>query len=84
MNAKNPAQKLVELGQSIWYDNISKDLLDSGELERLIAEAGVRGLTSNPTIFDNAISGSSLYDSCLLYTSPSPRDATLSRMPSSA
>jgi len=61
--AANPAQKLSEFGQSIWYDNISKDLLDKGELARLIKEDGVRGLTSNPTIFEKAIGGSSLYDS---------------------
>jgi transaldolase len=58
----NPAQKLSEFGQSIWYDNISKDLLDKGELARLIEEDGVKGLTSNPTIFEKAIGGSSLYD----------------------
>ncbi len=60
--SNNAAQKLAKLGQSIWYDNISKELLNSGELARLISEWGVRGLTSNPTIFDNAISNGSLYD----------------------
>ena len=58
----NPAQQLIKFGQSVWYDNISRDLLDNGELKRLIMEWGVRGLTSNPTIFDKAISSSSLYD----------------------
>ncbi len=58
----NPAQELIKFGQSIWYDNISKDLLDKGELKRLINECGVRGVTSNPTIFDNAISKSNSYD----------------------
>jgi transaldolase len=53
--------KLHQLGQSIWYDNLSRDVLNSGELKSLI-EAGVRGLTSNPTIFKNAIADSNLYD----------------------
>lgn len=58
----NPAQKLINLGQSIWYDNISRDLIKNGELERLISEWGVRGVTSNPSIFEKAIASSSLYD----------------------
>ena len=58
----NSAQKLITHGQSLWYDNISRDIIDNGELKRMIAEWGVRGLTSNPTIFDQAISKSSLYD----------------------
>jgi transaldolase len=45
----------------MWYDNISRDLLDSGELARLIASAGVRGVTSNPTIFQKAMTGSPAY-----------------------
>lgn len=61
--AGNPSQELIKFGQSIWYDNISKELLDKGDLKRLIDECGVRGVTSNPTIFDNAISKSSAYDS---------------------
>ena len=58
---KNAAQQLFEFGTSVWYDNISRDILKNGELKRLIAEWGVRGVTSNPTIFDKAIS-SSTYD----------------------
>jgi transaldolase/glucose-6-phosphate isomerase len=54
-------QELARLGQSIWYDNIRRGLLDSGELAALV-EAGVSGLTSNPTIFDKAIAGSADYD----------------------
>jgi transaldolase/transaldolase/glucose-6-phosphate isomerase len=50
------------LGQSIWYDYITRDLLASGELARLVAEDGLRGMTSNPTIFDKAVAGSRLYD----------------------
>ena len=53
---------LNRLGQSLWLDNITRDLLDSGTLKRYIDEFSVTGLTSNPTIFDNAISRSSWYD----------------------
>lgn len=55
-------QLLHNLGQSIWLDNITRDLLDSGTLKRYIDELSVTGLTSNPTIFDQAIKGSSAYD----------------------
>jgi transaldolase len=58
----NPLLRLGELGQSIWYDHITRDLLTSGELGRLIEHDGLRGMTSNPTIFEKAIAGSSLYD----------------------
>ena len=58
----NPAQQLINYGQSIWYDNISRDILESGELKRLINEWGVRGLTSNPSIFEKAIGSSNIYD----------------------
>ena len=58
----NPLLRLGELGQSVWYDYITRDLLASGELARLIAADGLRGMTSNPTIFDKAVSGSRLYD----------------------
>ena len=53
---------LQDYGQSVWYDNISRDLLRSGELARLVAEDGMLGVTSNPTIFEKAISGGKLYD----------------------
>jgi transaldolase len=58
----NPLLRLADLGQSIWYDYITRDLLLSGELDRLIQEDGLRGMTSNPTIFEKAIAGSHLYD----------------------
>jgi transaldolase len=58
----NPLLQLGELGQSVWYDYITRDLLATGELARLIAADGLRGMTSNPTIFDKAIAGSRLYD----------------------
>ena len=55
-------QKLHELGQSLWLDNITRDLLTSGTLRRYIEELSVTGLTSNPTIFDNTIGKSADYD----------------------
>ena len=55
-------QLLHNLGQSIWLDNITRDLLTSGTLKRYINELSVTGLTSNPTIFDRAIKNSSAYD----------------------
>jgi transaldolase len=55
-------QLLHNLGQSIWLDNITRDLLDSGTLERYIRELSVTGLTSNPTIFDHAIKNSTAYN----------------------
>lgn len=64
--ALNAAQQLIEYGQSAWYDNIDRDLLFNGELKRLIEECGIRGLTSNPTIFDKALKTGSSYDGQIL------------------
>ena len=58
----NPLLRLVGLGQSLWYDYITRDLLTSGELTKLIRNDGLRGMTSNPSIFEKAIAGSRLYD----------------------
>jgi transaldolase len=58
-------QTLHNLGQSIWLDNITRDLLDTGTLKRYIDEWSVTGLTSNPTIFDHAIKNSSAYDAAI-------------------
>jgi transaldolase len=58
-------QTLHDQGQSLWLDNITRDLLQSGTLERYIAELAVTGLTSNPTIFDHAIKNSSAYDAAI-------------------
>jgi transaldolase len=58
-------QLLHNLGQSIWLDNITRNLLDSGALKRYIDELSVTGLTSNPTIFDHAIKNSSDYDAAI-------------------
>src|SRR6202050_2070821 len=55
-------QKLHDLGQSLWLDNITRDLLLSGTLKRYIDDLSVTGLTSNPTIFDHAIKNSTAYD----------------------
>lgn len=58
-------QRLHNLGQSLWLDNISRDLLTSGALERYITELSVTGLTSNPTIFNQAIKNSTAYDTAI-------------------
>jgi transaldolase len=58
-------QTLHERGQSLWLDNITRDLLESGTLARYINELSVTGLTSNPTIFDHAIKNSSAYDAAI-------------------
>jgi len=67
-STRNTIQKAHEIGQSIWFDYISRDLTDSGELKRLV-ESGVRGVTSNPAIFQNAISGSNDYYNSLIRNS---------------
>src|SRR5262249_24364046 len=59
------AQKLNRLGQSIWLDNITRELLTSGTLSRYISQFAVTGLTSNPTIFDHAIKNTSAYDTAI-------------------
>ncbi len=58
----NGTQKLHELGQSVWLDNITREMLDDGTLRRYIEKYAVTGLTSNPTIFDEAIGNTSAYD----------------------
>ncbi len=61
----NATQKLHELGQSIWLDNITRTLLTSGTLNRYIRELSVTGLTSNPTIFEHAIQAGDFYDDAI-------------------
>jgi transaldolase / glucose-6-phosphate isomerase len=63
--ATNPLKDLLKFGQSVWLDYIRRDLLTGGELKRLISEDGLRGMTSNPTIFEKAITGGTLYDDLL-------------------
>ncbi len=58
----NPIKALLGEGQSVWQDDISRQMLQSGELQRTIADVGIRGLTSNPTIFEKAIAGGTAYD----------------------
>src|SRR5262249_10479596 len=64
-DAMKATQTLHERGQSLWLDNITRDLLESGTLARYIDELSVTGLTSNPTIFDHAIKNSSAYDAAI-------------------
>ncbi len=61
----NATGQLHELGQSLWLDNITRDILDDGTLARHIKEYSLTGLTSNPTIFDKAISGTDAYDQAI-------------------
>src|SRR5262245_65588581 len=58
-------QQLREAGQSLWLDNITRELLTSGTLKRYIDELSITGLTSNPTIFDHAITKSHDYDAAI-------------------
>jgi transaldolase / glucose-6-phosphate isomerase len=61
----NPLKDLLNYGQSVWLDYIRRDLFTSGELKRLIDDDGLRGMTSNPAIFEKAIADSNLYDDIL-------------------
>jgi transaldolase len=61
----NPLQSLQQFGQSVWLDSIDRKLLETGELKRLIDEDGVTGLTSNPAIFEKAISSGVEYDAAI-------------------
>jgi transaldolase len=58
----NHLLEIEALGQSIWMDNLTRDLIESGELKRMIETRGLRGITSNPAIFEKAISGNKVYD----------------------
>jgi transaldolase/glucose-6-phosphate isomerase len=62
---QNPLQALLTFGQSVWLDYIRRDLISTGELARLIREDGLRGMTSNPSIFEKAIAGSTDYAAAL-------------------
>src|SRR5215813_11937523 len=65
VNRMKATRLLHDEGQSLWLDNITRDLLDSGTLKQYIDELSVTGLTSNPTIFDHAIKNSATYDSAI-------------------
>ena len=69
---KTRMQALLDLGQSVWLDYLRRGMLQSGELQRLVDD-GLRGMTSNPTIFEHAIGGSSDYDESLARVAASPR-----------
>jgi transaldolase / glucose-6-phosphate isomerase len=60
-----PIEKLTQLGQSLWYDNIQRKILENGEFKAMIERGDIRGVTSNPTIFNNAIAKTNDYDSAL-------------------
>src|SRR5579872_3078396 len=62
---KNPLQELLNYGQAMWLDYIRRDLFTTGKLKQMIADDGLRGMTSNPAIFEKAIADSSLYDDIL-------------------
>lgn len=62
---RNPLKELLNYGQSMWLDYIRRDLFSSGKLKKLIDDDGLRGMTSNPAIFEKAIADSSLYDDML-------------------
>ena len=63
--ATNPVKDLLKFGQSVWLDYIRRDLLETGELKRLIDEDGLRGMTSNPSIFEKAVGESNYYSDLL-------------------
>src|SRR6476661_7873615 len=61
----NPLAELAKTGQSVWFDQMERKLITTGKLQKMINEDDLRGLTSNPTIFEKAISGSEDYDAQL-------------------
>ena len=61
----NPLEQILQYGQSIWLDSISRDLINSGELQRLVSKDKLRGVTSNPTIFEQTINRGNTYDDAL-------------------
>jgi len=61
----HPLRALTALGQAVWYDNLSREVLRTGELKRMIEEDGVSGATPNPTIFEKALTGERIYDHAL-------------------
>ena len=72
--ARNPLQRLQDYGQSVWLDYIRRSLITSGELERMMNEDGLQGVTSNPAIFEKAIVGSTDYTDFLAALGPESKD----------
>jgi transaldolase/glucose-6-phosphate isomerase len=70
----NPLLELHSRGQSVWLDYIRRDLISSGELARLIAEDGLRGMTSNPAIFEKAFTASAEYAEAMAAAARASRD----------
>ena len=60
--AKNHLLEIRDYGQSVWMDNLTRNLIQSGELKKMVEEQGIRGITSNPAIFEKAIAGNAVYD----------------------
>ena len=60
-HGENPLKALIKFGQSVWLDYIRRDLISTGELQKLITNDGLRGMTSNPSIFEKAIAGNPDY-----------------------
>lgn len=71
---KNPLKQLETFGQAIWLDYIKRDLIEKGQLQKLIEEDGLRGMTSNPTIFEKAIAESHEYDQAIQRMSAAGKD----------
>lgn len=66
MSTQNPIVAIgSQYGQSIWMDNLSRDIIESGELKQSISDKGIRGITSNPAIFEKAIAGNKIYDGAI-------------------
>lgn len=74
MNA-NPLVRLAEFGQSPWFDFISRDIIESGELARLVKDDGLKGVTSNPAIFEKAVSSGTAYDEFIRENAATAKDA---------
>lgn len=72
----NPLNKLSSFGQSIWLDLLNRDIMDSGKLKQLIDMDDLRGMTSNPSIFEKAITGSTDYDDDIVMHSDATTDNT--------
>lgn len=66
MNVANPLLEIPQYGQSVWMDNLSRNLIVSGELRQLISTRGICGITSNPAIFEKAIAGNAIYDADII------------------